>query len=206
MPDQIELIGRTVRLEPAQRTHSIPLFHELSGAHPSLWTYLPLGPFDDAAGFGQLIGAMKSNRDSTPFAVVVDGEVKGLLSFLRIQPDVGVLEIGWIVFSPTIQRTTVTTETIMLLLKHAFSSGYRRVEWKCDALNEASRTSAMRLGFQYEGTFRKATHYKGRNRDTAWYAMTDEDWWIQERLFAMWMSLDNFDADGRQRVRLEDIG
>ena len=94
----------------------------------------------------------------------------------------------------------------MLLLKHAFSSGYRRVEWKCDALNEASRTSAMRLGFQYEGTFRKATHYKGRNRDTAWYAMTDEDWWILERLFAMWMSLDNFDADGRQRVRLEDIG
>ncbi len=206
MPAHVALHGRTVHLEPLQRTqHAIPLFHEFSGTHPSLWTYLPLGPFDDAAGFGQLIDAMNRHRGSLPYAVVIDGEIFGFLSLLRIQPDVGVLEIGWILFSPTIQRSTATTETIALLLRHAFNSGYRRVEWKCDALNETSRRAATRLGFQYEGTFRKATHYKGRNRDTAWFAMTDEDWVVQERMFAKWLSLDNFDADGIQRIRLANI-
>ena len=205
VPAHTSLTGRTVRLEPLQRQHAIPLFHEFSGADASMWTYLPLGPFEDAAGLGQLIGAMNHDRGSQPYAVLVDGEIYGFLSFLRIQADLGVLEIGWIVYSPRIQRSTVTTETIALLLRHAFNSGYRRVEWKCDSLNEASREAATRFGFAYEGTFRKATHYKGRNRDTAWFAMTDDDWVLQERMFAKWLSLENFDGDGQQRVRLAEI-
>ena len=206
VPAHDVLEGRFVRLEPAQRTrHAIPLFHEFRTAPESLWTYLPLGPFADAAGFGQLLDAMDRTRDTLPYVVTVEGEARGLLSLLRVQPDVGVLEIGWITFSPAIQRSTVTTETVALLLKHAFDSGYRRVEWKCDALNEPSRRAAERFGFLYEGTFRKATHYKGRNRDTAWFAMTDDDWVTQEQIFAKWLSPDNFDSDGTQRTRLADI-
>lgn len=206
LPEHVTLTGRTVRLEPLQRSrHGIALFHTFSFAEDSLWTYMPLGPFDDAAEIGQLIDAMTRNRDSLGYAVVVGDEVHGMVSFLRIQPDIGVLEIGWIVFSPMIQGSTVTTEAISLLLTHAFASGYRRVEWKCDALNAKSRAAAERLGFQYEGTFRKATHYKGRNRDTAWFAMVDSDWDVNQRVLAKWLSLENFDADGQQQTRLTDI-
>ena len=192
-----------MRLEPLQRArHAIPLFHTFKFAEDSLWTYMSHGPFPDAAELGQLIDAKNKNRDTLPFAVIVDGEVHGMLSYLRIQPDVGVIEIGWIAFSPMIQRSTATTEAIWLLLRHAFDAGYRRVEWKCDALNERSRAAALRLGFLYEGTFRKATHYKGRNRDTAWFAMTDDEWAEQKHGFTQWLSPDNFDADGTQRSRL----
>lgn len=207
MPNHAALTGTRVRLEPLHRSqHAIPLFHEFATADPSLWTYMPLGPFVDAAELGQLIDAMNHNRDSLPYAVFVDGEIRGVLSYLRIQPDVGCLEIGWIVFAPSMQRSTASTETIFLLLRHAFDSGYRRVEWKCDALNQKARDAAVRLGFLYEGTFRKSTHYKGRNRDTAWYSMTDDDWAMQNLLFVNWLSMENFDAAGTQRVRLGDIG
>ena len=206
MPTHDALVGRTVRLEPLQRArHAIPLFHTFKFADDSLWTYMPLGPFEDAAGLGQLIEAMNRNRDSQPYAVIVDGEVHGMVSYLRIQPDIGSLEIGWVTFSPMIQRSTATTETIALLLRHAFDSGYRRVEWKCDALNAKSRQAAERLGFSYEGTFRKATHYKGRNRDTAWFAMTDDEWLVIDRGLAKWLSMENFDAAGQQRARLGEV-
>ena len=129
-----------------------------------------------------------------------------MLSFLRIQPDIGSLEIGWIAFSPMIQRSTATTETLALLLRHAFESGYRRVEWKCDSLNAKSRAAAERLGFEYEGTFRKATHYKGRNRDTAWFAMTDDDWPVIDQGLENWLSPDNFDEAGNQLTPLGQDG
>jgi len=205
MPTHDALTGNTVRLEPLQRArHAIPLFHTFRYADDSLWTYMPLGPFADAAELGQLIDAMNRNRDSLPYAVIVDGEVHGMLSFLRIQPDIGVLEIGWIAFSPMIQQSTATTETVWLLLQHAFTSGYRRVEWKCDALNERSRRAAERFGFQYEGTFRQATHYKGRNRDTTWLGMTDGDWAAIGPAFSAWLAPENFDDEGRQLTRLAD--
>lgn len=206
MPDHVGLTGCTVRLEPLERTqHAIPLFHEFASAPESLWTYMALGPFSDAAELGELIDAMNRNRDSLPYGIFVDGEIRGVLSYLRVQPDIGSIEIGWIVLSPSMQRSTASTETIFLLLRHAFESGYRRVEWKCDAFNQKSRDAALRLGFLYEGTFRNATHYKGRNRDTAWFSMTDDDWVLQKLVFAKWLSMENFDADGTQRLRLADI-
>jgi len=203
MPRHETLTGQTVRLEPLERgRHAIPLFHTFRHSDESMWTYMSHGPFHDAAELGQLIDAMIRNPDGLAYAVIVDDEVHGILSLLRIQPDVGVLEIGWIAFSPMIQRSTATTETIALLLRHVFDAGYRRVEWKCDALNDASRNAEERLGFQYEGTFRKATHYKGRNRDTAWFALLDDDWPTVGQGFAKWLSPENFDDEGIQRTRL----
>ncbi len=205
-PDHVEHNGTYVRLEPLQRSrHAIPLFHTFQFAEDSLWTYMALGPFEDAAGIGQLVDAMNKAPDTQPYAVIIENEVHGFLSYLRTQSDIGVIEIGWITFSPMLQRTTATTETIYLLLEHAFASGYRRVEWKCDALNKPSRNAAERLGFRYEGTFLKATHYKGRNRDTAWFAMTDDDWVDNGRRLRTWLAPDNFETDGTQRQRLGDI-
>ncbi len=205
-PEHVEREGTHVRLEPLQRArHAIPLFHTFKFADDSLWTYMALGPFADAAEIGQLIDAMNKAPDTQPYAVIVENEVHGFLSYLRLQADIGVAEIGWITFSPMLQRTTATTETIFLLLDHAFASGYRRVEWKCDALNQPSRNAAERLGFSYEGTFSKATHYKGRNRDTAWFAMTDDDWVDNGRRLRSWLAPDNFEEDGTQRQRLGDI-
>lgn len=205
-PEHVDINGNHVRLEPLQRTrHAIPLFHTFAHVDESIWTYMALGPFGDAADIGQLIDAMTKSPDTQPYAVIVDNEVHGFLSYLRMQPDVGVIEIGWITFSPMLQRTTATTEVIYLLLEHAFATGYRRVEWKCDSLNRPSRDSAERYGFTYEGTFRKATHYKGRNRDTAWFAMTDDEWILNGRRISAWLSPDNFDDAGVQRRRLGDF-
>jgi len=192
-PEHVEREGNYVRLEPLQRArHAIPLLHTFKFADDSLWTYMALGPFNDAAEIGQLIDAMNRAPDTQPYAVIVEKEVHGFLSYLRTQADVGVIEIGWITFSPMLQRTTATTETIFLLLEHAFASGYRRVECKCDALNQPSRNAAERLGFRYEGTFSKATHYKGRNRDTAWFAMNDDDWVDNGRRLRSWLASENF--------------
>lgn len=206
LPEHTDLLGTHVRLEPLQRSrHAIPIFHTFNQTSAEHWTYMPLGPFRDAAELGQVIDAMNKAPDTFPYAVLVGNEVHGLLSYLRAQPDVGVIEIGWIIFSPQLQQTTATTETIFLLLDRAFSTGYRRVEWKCDALNAASRATAERLGFVYEGTFRQATHYKGRNRDTAWFAMTDHDWDLNGRRLRNWLSPVNFDDAGIQRQRLGDM-
>ena len=206
LPEHIGLDGNYVRLEPLQRArHAVPLFHTFKFADDSLWTYMGLGPFEDAAGLGQLIDAMNKAPDSQPYAVIVENETHGFLSYLRAQADVGVIEIGWITFSPMLQRTTATTETLFLLLEHAFASGYRRVEWKCDAHNQSSRNAAERLGFRYEGTFIKATHYKGRSRDTAWFAMTDDEWVDNGRRLREWLAPENFKEDGTQRQHLRDI-
>jgi RimJ/RimL family protein N-acetyltransferase len=124
---------------------------------------------------------------------------------LRIDQKNGVIEIGSIVFSPSLQRTSAATESVYLLLKNAFELGFRRCEWKCDHLNLPSRVAAERLGFRYEGTFRKATHYKGRSRDTAWYAITDEEWPALDAAFRSWLADDNFDVDGVQRRSLRAV-
>ena len=127
IPEHVDRVGQYVRLEPLQRArHSIPLFHTFTFAEDTLWTYLPLGPFGDAADIGQLIDSMNRSAETQPYAVIVENEVHGFLSYLRMQPDVGVIEIGWVTFSPMIQRTRASTEAVTLLLEHAFSSGYRR--------------------------------------------------------------------------------
>ena len=205
-PELTTLVGQYVTLEPLERTrHAIPLFHAFKRSEPSMWTYMSQGPFQDAAELGQLISQKERDDSVNAFAVVVNNEPLGFLTQMRIQPNNGVLEIGWVSFSTDLQRTRATTEAQYLVLKHAFDSGYRRVEWKCDALNQPSRDAAERLGYTFEGVFKKATHYKGRSRDTAWFATIDAEWPTLHAAFETWLSGDNFDATGAQKKSLSSL-
>ncbi len=205
-PDHVALRGRTVDVVPLDPTvHGPALYECLSEAPDALWTYMGFGPFADPLSIEEALQTMVDASDWLPYTFVVDGSPTGFASYLRIQPRDGVIEIGSIVFAPGLQRTTAATEGLYLMIAHTFASGYRRCEWKCDDLNEPSRRAAIRLGFQYEGTFRKATHYKGRSRDTAWYAIVDDDWPRLEAAFTAWMDPANFDGRGRQLKRLEEM-
>ena len=198
-----ELHGISVKLEPLDRErHAESLYGAFRDAPDALWTYMTFGPFGTAAELATTIDTLVALPDWQPFAIVVAGRPVGFMSYLRIDPANGVIEIGSIVFSPGLQRTRAATEAMYLLIKNAFDLGYRRCEWKCDSLNEPSRVAAERLGFRYEGTFHKATHYKGRNRDTAWYAITVDEWPALEAAFRAWLADENFGPDGRQRSPL----
>ena len=133
------------------------------------------------------------------------GHCGGVASYLRIAPAAGSIEVGHINLAPEIARSRVWTEGMFLMMHHAFALGYRRYEWKCDALNLPSRRAAQRLGFSYEGTFRQMTVVKGRNRDTAWFSVIDTEWGALREAYAAWLSPANFDARGRQRERLSDL-
>jgi RimJ/RimL family protein N-acetyltransferase len=201
-PPRVRIEGRLVMLEPLSTGHAEGLWQAFSDAPESLWTYLAIGPFASAPQFGTWIESVTKEDDWQPFAIVVDDAPEGFLTYLRIDPSGGVIEIGSIAFSPSLQQTTAATEALYLLMRRAFELGYRRLEWKCDALNAPSRRAATRLGFRYEGTFRQATHYKGRNRDTAWFAILDSEWPAIDEAFQAWFAPENFDADGHQRARL----
>ena len=197
------LAGRTARLDPLDPiAHAGALYEVFADAPDSLWTYMAFGPFTDARHLEETLQAMVGYPDWVPYTIVVGDQPLGFASYLRIQPRDGVIEIGSITFSPRLQRTTAATESIYLMIRHCFDLGYRRCEWKCDDLNEPSREAAVRLGFTYEGTFRKATWYKGRNRDTAWYSIVDTDWPALDSALRRWLSPENFDADGQQRRTL----
>jgi RimJ/RimL family protein N-acetyltransferase len=172
-----------------------------------MWTYLAYGPFDTLDTYRSWVERMAASDDPLFFAVVdtASGRAAGVASYLRIDPPNGAIEVGHIAYSPALQRTRASTEAMYLMMRRAFTLGYRRYEWKCDALNASSRAAAERLGFSFEGIFRQATVYKGRNRDTAWYAAIDRDWPRLERVFTRWLEPENFDDDGRQRARLEDL-
>lgn len=203
-PAQV-LTGRTVTLVPLEPKHHGPdLWEALRDAPESLWTYMAFGPFDDYDGFLSALEIIAAPADWVPYVAIIDGEPLGFASYLRIDPAAGTIEIGSITWSPAMQRTTASTEALFLMMDHVFDLGYRRCEWKCDDLNAPSRTTAVRLGFTYEGTFRKATHYKGRSRDTAWYAIVDDEWPDLRARFANWLSADNFDEKGRQMRSLQE--
>jgi RimJ/RimL family protein N-acetyltransferase len=129
----------------------------------------------------------------------------GVASHMRISPADGVIEVGGLTFAPAMQRSPISTEAMYLMMRRAFELGYRRYEWKCDALNEPSRNAALRLGFQFEGIFRQATVYKGRNRDTAWFSILDSEWPALKAAFEAWLNPSNFDADGRQKASLSSF-
>lgn len=197
------LVGRTVVVEPLDwSNHGRGLFEAFESAPPSLWTYMTFGPFGEIAQLRKMIEQMIGFPDWSPYAIVVDERPLGFASYLRIQPTDGVIEIGAITLAPRLQKTTPATEALYLMIKNIFDLGYRRCEWKCDALNESSIVAGKRLGFRYEGTFQKATHYKGRNRDTAWLAITDDEWAELEPSFETWLAPDNFDNDGAQKTPL----
>ena len=205
-PPLREFAGKYVKLEPLNRErHTQSLYAAYQDSPDSIWTYMPLGPFRDTAELGATIEALAADSGWQPYAIVVHGTALGFMSYLRIDQPNGAIEIGSIVLSTGLQRTTPATEAIYLLIKNAFDLGYRRCEWKCDDLNAPSRRAAQRLGFRYEGTFRHATHYKGRNRDTAWYAITDHEWPALDQAFRAWLADDNFDRSGRQRSSLSNL-
>ena len=171
------------------------------------WTYLPYGPFPTPEAYRQWAEGVATGSDPLFYAVVDagSGDAIGVASFLRISPESGSIEVGHINSSPLLQRSTSSTESMFLMMAEAFGLGYRRYEWKCNALNGASRAAALRLGFAFEGLFRHATVVKGRNRDTAWYAITDDRWPAIRFSFMQWLDAANFDAAGNQRRRLSDF-
>lgn len=202
-PSLEPLQGRTVRLDPLDSSeHASALADAFNASPDDLWTYLPWGPYSDPTDaehqVASMIDALVGLEQWRSYAVVVDSKPLGMASYLRINPPSGSIEIGGICFSSALQQSTAATEALYLLIERSFALGYRRCEWKCDSLNAASRSAAERLGFMYEGTFRKATHYKQRSRDTAWFAIIDDDWPALNERFRPWLSPDNFDQDGRQ--------
>lgn len=202
------MMGEWCRLEPLNlQRHAQSLYeaNALDGRGAS-WTYLPYGPFDSRDAYFQWIESQALSQDPLLFAIVnrQSGSAEGIAGYLRIQPEIGSIEVGHVHFSPRLQRATAATEAMFLMAQAAFGWGYRRYEWKCDALNQASRAAALRLGFQFEGIFRQATVYKGRSRDTAWYSIIDEEWPSLEARFRRWLAPENFSEAGVQKSRLSD--
>ena len=170
---------------------------------PSIWTYMPHGPFADLDAFAAYVGELLTMPATALAVVLPDGTPVGIASYLRIDHANGTAEVGYITYAAALQRTTAATEAMYLMAAHAFDVvGVRRYEWKCDSLNEPSRRAAARLGFTFEGVFRQAVVTKGRNRDTAWFAITDDEWPRLRAAFQAWLDPANFDDQGRQRSPL----
>ncbi|MGB6284253.1 MAG: GNAT family protein [Xanthobacteraceae bacterium] len=203
-PGPVTLKGRYGRLEKLRPEHWSDLWAVFAG-HDRVWTYISTdGPFVDASEFAPFI-AMRAAADDPYAYAIIDAQDRavGLVTFLRITPQNRVIEVGHVLYSPTLQRTPLGTETQYLLARYVFETlGYRRYEWKCDALNAASRRAALRYGFVYEGTFRQHVIAKGRNRDVAWFSMLDSEWPVRKRNFEHWLNPENFDAQGVQKVSL----
>ncbi len=206
-PPRTALHGRFCRVEILDLVaHSEDLFNAFASdkAHRN-WTYLPYGPFPGLVSFQQWV-QKQLVVDDPLFHAVIDNKTDkavGIATYLRIEPEVGVIETGHIHCSPLMQRTPLFTEAMYLMMARVFDElGYRRYEWKCDDLNAPSKAAAERLGFQFEGVFRQATMYKGRNRDTAWFSVLDSEWPQIKVGFERWLSADNFDDQGQQKSRL----
>ncbi len=201
------LQGRYARLEPLSAdAHAALLFRAYIG-HDAVWDYLPYGPFSSAAQYHRWVRDITADP-SFRFYAIRDSENEtwgGVASYLRIAPEAGSIEVGHFNYSPALQRRRAGTEAMALMMGWAFEAGYRRYEWKCDALNRPSRVAAQRLGFSYEGVFRQATVVKGRNRDTAWFAAIDSEWPALREAFGVWLDPGNFRPDGSQVERLSDL-
>ncbi len=203
--------GRWMRLEPfSPEDHADALFAAYAeDAAGVVWTYLPYGPFEDAGAFRAWAEAAMTGSDPLFFVIRPRGAAlapaAGALSYLRVTQAHGTIEIGHLNFAPRLQRTPAATEAVFTLIEHAFALGYRRVEWKCNALNAASRRAAVRYGFAFEGVFRQMMVVKGRNRDSAWYAILDRDWPAVAAAYRVWLAPENFDELGRQRAALSSL-
>ncbi len=209
-PPRTAMAGRYCRIEPIDGDRHAADLHAANREDRDgrIWTYLPYGPFEDLAGYHAWLEAACLGDDPL-FHAVIDagtGRTVGVASFLRIDPPVGVIEVGHINYAPALQRTPAATEAMYLMMRRVFEElGYRRYEWKCDALNAPSRAAAERLGFVFEGVFRQATIYKRRNRDTAWYSILDGEWPRLKAAFEAWLEPANFDAAGKQKRRLSEL-
>jgi RimJ/RimL family protein N-acetyltransferase len=220
-PPHAPMTGRLCRLVPLVADHA-PALWDAFALDPEgrNWTYLPIGPYDRFEPFAEWIAASAGSVDPQFYAIELlsapaastassgaplSAAAAGVASFLRITPAAATIEVGHIHFSPLVQHTPAATEAMYLMMRRAFELGYRRYEWKCDALNAPSRRAAQRLGFSYEGVFRQAIVTKGRNRDTAWYACIDGEWPRLREAFETWLAPGNFDAAGQQRQSLSAL-
>lgn len=207
-PPQTILEGRYCRVEPLRADQHAATLYAANSADPGhMWTYLGYGPFEGYGNYKEWMESIESSQDPRFHAIVekATGQASGVAAYLRIDRNNGVIEVGHIVYAPRLRRAAAATEAMFLLMQQAFGLGYRRYEWKCDALNAPSRAAAQRLGFSYEGLFRQAVIYKGRNRDTAWYAMTDQDWPAIRAAFTQWLAPENFDEQGQQHMALSTL-
>lgn len=209
VPPHTILEGRFCRLEPLDPTrHAEPLFAAFSSEPDSrIWTYLPYGPFETVAEYRDWLATKSAGGDPLFYVICAgpDFTPVGIASYLRITPASGSIEVGHLVYSSRLRRSPAATEAMFLMMQHAFELGYRRYEWKCDALNAPSRAAAQRLGLSYEGIFRQATVYKERTRDTAWFAAINAEWPALKAAFETWLAPDNFTSTGQQRLRLSDL-
>ncbi|MFN8194647.1 MAG: GNAT family protein [Nocardioidaceae bacterium] len=204
-PTRVVLTGHHVRLEPVASAHAPDLFDALCGADDApLWTYRPGTMPADRAELAETLRVAETSATVVTFAIVpLGGRAQGLASLMRVDAAQGCVEVGSIIWSRALQRTRAATEALTLLARHVFDDlGYRRLEWKCDSLNEPSRVAAARLGFTYEGRFRQAFVYHGRNRDTDWFSIVDAEWPAVRAAYDAWLDPSNFDAGGAQRRRL----
>jgi RimJ/RimL family protein N-acetyltransferase len=211
MPTLLPMLGRFCCVQPLEiANHVSDLFEAFSADDGRMWTYLPWGPFRTAQTLGLML-EWTSHAIDTPlqwYAIVNNDTEKadGLVAYLRSDNQHGVVEIVGVTFSPRLQKTSIATEALYLMKRRAFEElGYRRCEWRADALNSASRAAALRLGFKFEGTFRQATVYKGRNRDTACYSIIDSEWPDLAASYVRWLAPSNFDKSGQQRVALSAL-
>jgi RimJ/RimL family protein N-acetyltransferase len=203
-PGTITLRGRYGSVERLSvGRHRAALWMAMRG-HDAIWTYLPPGPFLEQAEFDAYIAECEDNKERIFYAVVdAGGRAVGFLSLMEIRPAMRVVEVGNIVYSPALQRTPLATEAQYLIARYAFETlGYRRYEWKCNALNTPSKRAAERFGFIYEGLFRQHMIVKGHSRDTAWFSMLDSEWPARKAAFERWLAPENFDRDGRQKIKL----
>jgi RimJ/RimL family protein N-acetyltransferase len=209
-PEGVTLTGQHVLLVPLDaEQHGDALYEATHGPEKDrLWLYLFDGPFPDSASFRAALAQKARSLDPLFFAIVdqTSKRAMGYAAYLRIEPTHGCVEVGHIVYAPALQRTRGATEAMYLMAKYVFDDlGYRRYEWKCNALNAPSRRAALRLGFTFEGIFRQHMIVKGRNRDTAWFSMLDSEWPARKAAFERWLDPANFDAAGRQRVALSTL-
>ncbi len=203
-PEPVTLEGRYGRVEKLEARQGADLWRAYAG-HDHIWTYLAhYGPFPDQGAFAQWLASRLPLEDPYSYAIVDRaGRAVGIATLMEIRPAMRVCEVGHIVYSPALQRSPLGTEAQYLIARYAFETlGYRRYEWKCNALNAGSRRAALRYGFVYEGTFRQRIIAKGRNRDDAWFSMLDGEWPARKAAFERWLAPENFDADGKQKVSL----
>jgi RimJ/RimL family protein N-acetyltransferase len=208
-PPRAPMVGRYCRVEPIDAARHAEDLYRANAADPSRrnFTYLTIGPFDTLDAYREWVTSASRSEDPL-FHAIVDaetGKAAGIASFMRIDTKNGVIEVGNLNYSPLLQRKRAATEAMYLMMKRVFELGYRRYEWKCDSLNAPSRAAAQRLGFSYEGLFRQAWIYKGRNRDTKWFSIVDGEWPALREAFETWLAPANFDASGRQRVSLSSL-
>lgn len=200
----VTLQGRFGRLENLKPEHAASLWQAVKG-HDHIWTYMPsYGPFADAASFNEWVAARAALDDPRSYAIVDNaGRALGVMALMAIREKDRVIEVGHVLYAPALQRTPLATEAQYLLARYVFETlGYRRYEWKCDALNAPSRRAAERYGFTFEGIFRQHMIAKGHNRETAWLSMLDSEWPVRKASFERWLAPENFDSGGRQIASL----